>query len=319
LVLTSVGEEILSAFFASVMDVSAVRVVRIMRLARLFRIVRVLRFFRDLRVMVTSIVHSLHSLVWALLLLFFIMFLVAVCVLQFAVEEKESQKSDPAAARLGSSDYEDLKTHYSSLFTAMFTLYSAITNGLDWAEAAKPLMALNPMLGLLFAFYIAFAVLCVLNIVTGVFVENANKMTAQDQDLVLMEQLDNRRQWFEEVKILFDAADVDGNGQLNETEFSTQLQDLRMQAWFRKIGVSVESYSAGGLFQLLDFDGDGHLDLDEFAIALQQVHGPARSIDIAKLSHDTRILRKDLGVLTELCVTCFEKVLPGCCGEFEFA
>jgi len=40
--------------------------------------------------------------------------------------------------------------------------------------------------------------------------------------------------------------------------------------------------------------------MDEFAIALEQVHGPARSIDVAKVIHDTRILRKDINALTDL-------------------
>merc|ERR1712190_389210 len=120
-----------------------------------------------------------------------------------------------------------------------------------------------------------------------------------------------RKKWFEEVKVLFQAADVDGSGTLSETEFTHQLRDLRMQAWFRKIGVQVESYSATGLFKLLDFDGDGVLELDEFALALQQVHGPARSIDVAKISLDTRNLRRELCELSDLCLFLLEKIAPG--------
>merc|ERR1712154_127264 len=158
---------------------------------------------------------------------------------------------------------------------------------------------------------------CVLNIITGVFVENANKMTAQDQEMVLMEQMDSRKAWFAEVKELFEAADVDGSGCLNKQEFTDKLQDLRMQAWFRKVGVQVESYSADGLFQILDFDGDGVLDLDEFFIALQQVHGPARSIDVAKTNRDTRMLRRELADLFDLCNIAFEHLVPGVKDAFE--
>merc|ERR1719253_2555499 len=113
-------------------------------------------------------------------------------------------------------------------------------------------------------------------------------MTAKDQDMVMMEEMQIRRQWFDEVKDLFRAADTDGSGCLDAQEFTRQMEDLRMQAWFRKIGVHVESYSAQGLFQLLDFDGDGKRDLDEFAMALQQVHGQARSIDVARISFEIR-------------------------------
>merc|ERR1719218_125441 len=135
----------------------------------------------------------------------------------------------------------------------------------------------------------------------------------------MMQQMELRRQWLEEVKELFEAADTNGSGQLDAVEFTKQLQDYRLQAWFRKIGVQVESYSAQGLFQLLDFDGDGKLDLDEFAMALQQVHGPARSIDVARVGRDARILRKDIKELHTICLDFFEKTWHGLAGVRESA
>jgi hypothetical protein len=191
--------------------------------------------------------------------------------------------------------------YFDSLPKAIYTLYLSIVGGIDWADAAHPLMELSIFLGLLFCAYIAFAVLCVLNIITGVFVENANRITAQDAEMVMMEQMEQRQAWYEEVKELFDAADRDKTGYLDKHEFSKKMEDLKMQAWFRKIGVHVESYSANGLFKLLDFDGDGKLDMDEFAMALQQVHGHARSIDVARVSREVKLIRKELKDLGANC------------------
>eukprot|EP00427_Karlodinium_veneficum_P036682 CAMPEP_0169282686 /NCGR_PEP_ID=MMETSP1016-20121227/57065_1 /TAXON_ID=342587 /ORGANISM="Karlodinium micrum, Strain CCMP2283" /LENGTH=230 /DNA_ID=CAMNT_0009371679 /DNA_START=28 /DNA_END=720 /DNA_ORIENTATION=+ len=127
-------------------------------------------------------------------------------------------------------------------------------------------------------------------------------MTARDQDMVLMEQLENRRQWFEEVRSIFEAADADDDGTLDAVEFVGKLaSDVRMQAWLRKVGVHIEAHSAHQLFTLLDLDGDGHLDFDEFASALQQVHGNARSIDLARIKYDTRMLRESQLEIIELC------------------
>lgn len=254
--------------------------------------------------------HSFQSLIWAGLLLIALMYLVAVWILQFVADECKRHHTHSDGGQLADEDFDKLIFYYNSLYQTMYTLYLSITSGVSWREPAAPLMKLSWMLGTFFSVYIAFAVLCVLNIITGVFVENAKQMTEDDEDMVLMEQLETRRKWFEEVKVLFEAADVDGSGCLNAEEFSIQLQDIRMQAWFRKIGVQVESYSAAGLFQLLDFDGDGSLDLDEFAIALQQVHGPARSIDVAKIAHDTRVLRREMCELLEVCCYTLEKIDP---------
>lgn len=177
----------------------------------------------------------------------------------------------------------------------MYTLFYSISGGINWGDAAVPLREMNELIAMLFCLYISFAMFCVLNIVTGVFVESAKEMTSDDQDMVLMEQLENREKWFEEVKHIFESADTDGSGCVDGEEFTKQIQDdVRLQAQFRKLGVHVEAYSASGLFQLLDFDGDGELDLDEFCLALQMVHGNARSIDVAKITHDTRVLRRNL-------------------------
>jgi len=151
----------------------------------------------------------------------------------------------------------------------------------------------------------------VLNIITGVFVDNANKIATKDDDMIMMEQLEMRAAWFDEVKELFKEADVDNSGTVTEHEFAEKMQDLRVQAWLRKIGVQVESYSAEGLFKLLDFDGDGSLELEEFALALQSVHGTARSIDLQRVAREAKLLREDMVQLCDLCNTAFERLMPG--------
>merc|ERR1719456_697385 len=98
------------------------------------------------------------------------------------------------------------------------TLYMSICGGVDWNDAGEPLMTIHESMGFLFAVYIAFAVFCVLNIVTGVFVENANKITTQGDESVIVDELVNRRQ-AEEVQRLFLEMDSNGDGELAWDEF----------------------------------------------------------------------------------------------------
>jgi len=307
LVITAIAEEFMLRFGGSGTNVSSVRVLRTLRVVRGFRIIRVFAFFRDLRVMVAGIAQSVHSLFWALLLLVCIMFLFSVCVLQFAIGEHVAQTTkDESMISLDDTDYKDLMEYYNSLLRTIYTLYSSIVGGIDWADAAKPLMKLNGGLGLLFCAYIAFSVLCVLNIITGVFVENANRQGVANKEEELLEQARIRREWLVEVKELFESADADSSGELDGHEFTEQLlSDWRLQAWFRKIGVQVETYSAHHLFELLDVNDDGKLDLGEFAAALQQVHGTARAIDLAKVGRDIRKTRSQLSDLIEMCCDFF--------------
>ena len=40
---------------------------------------------------------------------------------------------------------------------------------------------------------------------------------------------------------------------------------------------------------LIDSDQNGLIDLDEFVTGCQQLHGPAKSIQIARMSHETKV------------------------------
>lgn len=238
------------------------------------------------------------------------MYLTAVCLGQYAAEEIEIKTLNASEGILSKEVYAELQKYYGSLFTIVYTLFASICGGVDWADAADPIMRLGGPLGFVFLFYISFAILCVLNIITGVFVENANRLTARDDEMVLLESMEKRKIWFEEVAELFRAADSDNSGRLDGEEFAAKMKDYRMQAWLQKIGVQVEAYSAEGLFALLDFDDDGWLDFNEFANALQSVHGYARSIDLAKVNKDTRQLRKDMKELNSMCSQMIEML--GC-------
>jgi len=47
------------------------------------------------------------------------------------------------------------------------------------------------------------------------------------------------------------------------------------------------------------------LDLNEFAAALQQVNGPARSVDVARIQRDVKKLRVEMKELIEMCYMYF--------------
>eukprot|EP00913_Durusdinium_trenchii_P012201 g11460.t1 len=77
---------------------------------------------------------------------------------------------------------QDLMNDFGSMVLGIFTLFQAMSGGVDWGEVAVKLMKVSWLLGLLFCVYMAFALFCVLNVMTGVFVENASKMTSADEE-----------------------------------------------------------------------------------------------------------------------------------------
>jgi hypothetical protein len=299
IVVLSIVQEIASNLSVATTNLSVIRLFRLLKIVRVFRIIRVLRFFRDLRLMVEGILSSIKSLMWAVLLLGLIMFVVAVCVLQFTAEEYEKRGNDGHGV-LTHDEYDVLQENFGSMGGAVYTLWQSICNGLDWGHAAAPLARLNPMLGALYSIYIGFAVLCVLNIVTGVFVEHANQMLQMDESQQMTEAMTAKLEWIDEARTLFCKADVHKTGRLDYDAFTKHVVDPHVQNLLRRLGVDIDTVGPTGLFYLLDFNASGDIELDEFTLGLQQVHGDAKAIDIARVRHDLNILIEGLNYLTEL-------------------
>merc|ERR1719482_582759 len=64
----------------------------------------------------------------------------------------------------------------------MITLYKATTGGQDWGDVSDTLFDCGKFYYCLFLFFIAFIILALLNILTGIFVDRAMKASAEDKD-----------------------------------------------------------------------------------------------------------------------------------------
>lgn len=171
--------------------------------------------------------------------------------------------------------------------------------GDDWSDYADMLFSIQFFLGLLMCLYLCFAMFCVLNIITAVFVENSSKISMRDEASFLMEAVEQRQRFLEEAQALFKACGADKKGLLTFSAFAAAAHDLRVQAGFQRLGLNLEADSLSGLFSLLDFNAEGHVDLEEFTAGVQMLQGQARSLDVARLRHDVYRLMKQVFALTE--------------------
>ena len=62
----------------------------------------------------------------------------------------------------------------------MMTLYQAISGGIDWDNAVVTLLPVTWIIEYIFAAYIFFTIFCCLNIITGIFVDNAKALKVAD-------------------------------------------------------------------------------------------------------------------------------------------
>merc|ERR1711907_899081 len=125
--------------------------------------------------------------------------------------------------------------------------------------------------------YVAFAALVMLNLVTGVFVEGAQRIVAEDRDADLIKH----------AKKIFNMLDDSDDNEISWEEFLTHLQDPSMNEFFKILGIS--RTDAKDLFMLLDRDKSGLLTLKEFVNGCLQLRGHAKSLDLARMAHNAQV------------------------------
>lgn len=284
LVLSSLLDEVMSRTSDGI-NVTALRVLRLARLLRILRVFRVVRYFTDLRVMVQGILLSAKTLIWAIALLMVLMFSVTVCICQLLRPYLASLESE--------TEKTELIDSFGSMILGIFTLFQAMSGGVDWGEVALKLMKVSWWLALLFCVYMAFALFCVLNVMTGVFVENASKMTSADEEMIMMEEVRARQDYVDTVSRLFADCDKDNSGAVEWEEFQECAADLRFQTCFKKLGIALDTEAdLKNVFHMLDFQNNGSVSVEEFAIGIQMFSGGAKSIDVARLMFEVTTIKK---------------------------
>eukprot|EP00929_Paragymnodinium_shiwhaense_P118801 TRINITY_DN90707_c0_g1_i1.p1 TRINITY_DN90707_c0_g1~~TRINITY_DN90707_c0_g1_i1.p1 ORF type:complete len:1011 (+),score=253.99 TRINITY_DN90707_c0_g1_i1:137-3169(+) len=274
------GDDVLQEGGGPSLNFSFMRVLRILRLIRIVRLFRVLRVVSELRTIVASIIGCMRPLVSAMVLLVLMMYVVGVFFTQAVSQHMEENK--------GFAVDRELEAHFGSLSRSMFSLYQAILGGIDWGDMANPLVSnLSAVYGLLFALYIAFACLAMMNVMTGVFVEAALNIAKKDEDSYMVNHL----------RMLLKVTDQDDNGVISWNEFADQLDNPSMIEYFKCIDVDIGE--ARSLFNILDQEETGYIPCDSFVNGCLRLRGPARALDLEILSLQSRRVAKKTFVITK--------------------
>jgi len=260
---------------------SFVRTLRILRLIRILRLVRILRLISELRLLVMSILGSMRSLLWTVALLILLIYTISLYITQLVADYRNGANQ----TNIIDEHTQDLAKYYGSVVKTMISMFQAISGGIDWQDLMTPLKErISFFTAMVFLVYIAFSLLAMLNVVTGVFVESVMKSTVKDRNLFM---ISNARELFASIQ-----RDDNSQGPVAMTwdVFHSKMHTSQMQEFFKAI--DVDPCEAKGLFHLLDLDGSGSLSADEFLNGCLRLRGEAKSLDVALLIQEVRRVRK---------------------------
>merc|ERR1712118_244730 len=123
------------------------------------------------------IMNSCKSLVWALVMLAIILYVFGICFTSFASTFSRDQPDHPYTPAVA--------THFGDLYATITTLLESMLNGMGWSVVADTALEMGYVEFVLFYFFIFFSMLAVMNVITGVFVENAIQSAKSQRDYLI--------------------------------------------------------------------------------------------------------------------------------------
>eukprot|EP00930_Biecheleria_cincta_P020288 TRINITY_DN15290_c0_g1_i1.p1 TRINITY_DN15290_c0_g1~~TRINITY_DN15290_c0_g1_i1.p1 ORF type:complete len:711 (-),score=120.15 TRINITY_DN15290_c0_g1_i1:60-2123(-) len=278
--------------------------VKMVKMVRLIRIFRIFRFWRGLWDFTLMIIHSMKSLFMAIILLSLIAYVFAVCLTMNSADWLKSSahvKGESDWGQVYSSSTEpkvqEIYIMFGSLAKSAYTLIQCVLGGVSWGVVTDSIMYVDNVSTVLLFAFIFFVMLAVLNIITGVFVEEAMKTHQSQKDVLVQKELQARQEYALQLLTFFKAVDVDNSGVVTRDEVCAILEEKEMAAYMRVLGFQVED--ADRLFRLLDRDGSGELAVDEFVDGCVKLKGAAQSIDVFEITMECRKLERQLQELAE--------------------
>lgn len=268
-------------------SVGKVGMLRLLRVTRLFRIIRVLRFLREVRIMLVAILGSFISLFWALSMLAVIIFMFAIYFMQQMSTYLSSTQANPDELWQSQWDY------FNNLGASMYVLLMASTGGKDWEEVYLLLSPLGFDSAFAFTFYLLFFTLGVMNIITGVFVENASVLFKPDDREALSEYMRQVQDDIEQVTAILQVVDKEGSGFLSVSELIAAMKNDRFEHALRTVGIDIrmpEHYFK----TLASVTEQDELSIDEFVAHIVQMKGSVSRTDVQTLTLETALLQREV-------------------------
>lgn len=126
-----------------------------------------------------------------------------------------------------------------------------------------------------FLLYIFFTSITLMNLITGVIVENVMMISHEDEVANEKRERQQRRAMAMNLHDIFLISDKTGDFQLSRQEYDTMLQDPHVLRLLRSMGILPDDIR--DLFDIMDVDGSGQMDIKEFFDVFKNFKGTAMS------------------------------------------
>lgn len=147
-------------------------------------------------------------------------------------------------------------------------------------------MNIHVLVGLLLVAYVCLMSLALLNIVTGIFVNDSIEAAQMNQELAAQVERCKVEAVAGQLHDMFLELDTDDSGTLTADEFAGYLANPAVCQLFAALGL--DSGDPLAMFQALDLDDSQELDIQEFVMGCIALRGGAKALDLATLAKENK-------------------------------
>jgi hypothetical protein len=270
---------------------TAFRSVGVLKLGKALRALKVIKGFSTLRAILVCIQGSFVTLLWSVLMLCIVFYIFSLIFVQQAASRIQDigDRSDPA-----SMDILDL---FESVQVSMLTLGKAAFGGEDWGVALGAATECGLLSALFFMLFICFSQIALINVITGIFVDNAMQSLSPSREQLAITLAEEERAFAKELEMLCIAVDLDKSGRLSKEQCNALLKEGRAPMLLHLLGFNrnnVERF----LEVLCDASLDNQVEIKSFVRGCMRLKGAASSFDLQTMMADLKKI--DRSMLREL-------------------
>ncbi|CAL1144773.1 unnamed protein product [Cladocopium goreaui] len=134
-------------------------------------------------------------------------------------------------------------------------------------------------------------------VVIGVFCNTAIENAGADKELASIKQVYTKSNQVSTLKKIFYEIDSSGSDEVSIEDLEEAMRGGELKNFLESMGISTDDVWTPCI--LLDTDRSGTIDLEEFVTGCMQLHGPAKSMQLAQMRFENRGSRRILKQLQQ--------------------
>lgn len=250
-----------------------ISILRLLRLFRLVRIFRIFRFLHELLLLAQGILDAIKALVWAMLLVMLVLYTNSIITTRLIGQDPVNADSD-------------VGVYFGSVGASLFTLFQMMTLE-NWSTVAREAMRTQNWTAVFFVIFVLFTNLVLLNLVTGVILENVLTISRREEEKLLQKEEAQRLQTVNMIHHMFAGVlgDLDTD-LISLKEFRRACRNPRVVKQLQDLQIA--TYEAEDLFILMDTQKRGAINIHNFIEGCLRIRGLARAKHLLGVQFDVQ-------------------------------